>query len=1460
MKQLLTTVYLFFFCSFLLNGQFPDYVDVNKHTTLLSGAIHNVIKDKKGFMWFATSTGLYKYDGYSFTHFASHTSNKNSLLNQNINQLIEDRSGNIWIDYKQINGLTKFNIEREQFTHYFSDKARGASLSDDFITQIYLDKSGNVWIGTSNGLNLYIEKRDIFVKFFNKDSVKDKFHDNYVYGISEDSAGIIWTATSKGYRYLTIASQEEGIIRDFDIFLGCIAFCRGYIDAKNNLRLKVFQDKDNYLWFSNGLYVFKTNQKVNKNIAGYTYKQYGINQKVQSKQKRYSVTISQANNGNIWIGTNVGLVSLKREGNEEISEDYFTNPENYNPGGYNLFNYFYKAVDGKLWAYNEDNIYVLDKSGAFRAYKSDSKDPTYFSNNHITCLYIDNNNILWVGTINKGVELFNLSEKSFVNYSWFLNDYINHESKEVYAVYLDSLNVLWVGTQKGLSIINRNNGKTKHLNQRDGLLGRIVGVIKPDHDFFWLGYYDIKISKYFYKSNTIKNYGFNSGKTNEFPQWSLRDIYTDSKGTVWFSQCSATLTRLNKDGSFTSFNIESENVRSPENIGFKMLEDQEKNFWIATSSTGLVLFDREKGKPKEIYTYNPEDPASISDNEVHTILEDGPDKLWVGTTSGLNLFNKRTRKFTRINISGYFASNYIRGILGDDHDNLWISTNYGLFRFNKTSKKIKQYTIDDGLASDEYCDGAYFKSKQGEMFFGGMSGLTSFFPDSIKENPVSPITVFTALNLFNKQVFIDQVINGSIVLKKSISYTKSIVLSHRQNDFSIEFAGLNYINAPKNVYRYQLQGYDQEWREALSSQRIAYYSNLKAGTYTFKVKAANPDGIWDNTGAALKITILPPFWHTWWFKMLIIFLLIFSLIAYNGQRNRVLNNRRIILEKLVRLRTQEVSEQKEALIAQSEKLMLQKEEIQVMANNLHKADEEKISFFMNISHEFKTPLTLIIAPIEKRLHAIEETVIQKAELSLIYRNSKRLLNLINQLLEIRKIETGKMQLHYENTDIIEFSKGIASLFEPLALKNNIRFLHIMPQKAIRMFFDHDILEKILYNLLSNAFNYTPLGGTITLKISEGSSDATVELNNVLFFSVADSGPGIPADKHESIFDGTFEGPENRQYTQKGSGLGLPYTKQIVEKHQGKISLISEPGNGSVFIVSIPILKFVTDTEFIIKETEIQNEILNTDSTSAATKLSFEKSIILIIDDNQDILELLTTELKDDYAILKAEDGKNGLVIAQEHLPDLIISDIMMPEMNGIELCNIIKSDKLTNHIPVLLLTAKSGESSQISGLNSGADDYIMKPFSIQVLKLKIRNIIDHRNVIISKFSKRITANLDELDLDSASKVFLGKFHGIIDGRIDDSELDVEYVAGEFCMSSRHLQRKLKTITGKSFNNYVRNYRIIKSVELLRKGETNISTVAYNMGFSSPGYYTRSFREVFEVSPSEYIDKLREDNK
>ena len=774
-------------------------------------------------------------------------------------------------------------------------------------------------------------------------------------------------------------------------------------------------------------------------------------------------------------------------------------------------------------------------------------------------------------------------------------------------------------------------------------------------------------------------------------------------------------------------------------------------------------------------------------------------------------------------------SNSLHGIVEDKNRNLWLSSKNGLSKLeinnvqdvNRFNFKFTNYGVTDGLQGKEFNRSSALCTADGELFFGGPDGLNAFYPEEIKDDTTMAKMIFRDFRIFNKSISYGQKYNDRVLLEKPIFNTDKIELKYKENSFTIEFIALNYFFPDKNIYTYKLDGFDKQWIITEGKKNTATYTNLNNGTYTFRVKELKGNS--SGKEISLIVVVLPPFWKSW--IAYVIYVILISLVF-------------LLLRRLILVR---------------ERINMHIEQERVEAQHIHEIDSLKIKFFTNISHEFRTPLTLIMAPLDKLLFALKAKPEEKY-IRLIEQNAKRLLLMVNQLLDFRKMEVQGFNYNPNFGDIVSFLREVVSSFNNLSEQKHIKLVFITRIQELNTCFDKDKLEKIIFNLLSNSFKFTPGNGQVSVSLYLETNDRNTKSNETdtnLFIEIEDTGIGIPPDKLDKIFTRFFQVDTTGQ-VEKGTGIGLSLVSEFVKLHGGEITVTSEIGKGSRFTVRLPVNNsglHVESVDQTIEEFRFNPLIISEKEGKAAIS---GRPVLLIAEDNDDLRFYLKDNLLEQFEILEASNGEIALNIIQKFVPDLIISDIMMPGIDGIELCRRVKTDRAICHIPLILLTAKSSEQQQLEGIENGADDYITKPFNFQILEAKISNFINLRRNMRKVFKNKLQIEPRDITVTSLDEQFIQKVLDLVEKNMSSTDYSIEMMSHDLGMSRTLLYKKILALTGRPPLEFHRSLKLKRAALLLTKSQMNVSEIAFQVGFNDPKYFSKHFKNEFGVLPSRYV--------
>mgnify|MGYP003939795167 CR=1 FL=1 len=1355
--------------------------------------------------------------------YGQHINFKHYTITEGLSQntvlcLMQDREGFIWVGTED--GLNRF--DGYEFINYRHENDHPKSISSNHINALMEDTDGKIWVGTSAGLNIFDRNTETFDLLSTRSDTRKT---DYISSIFKDSKNNIWIGTFEGLKRYDRTSQS------FELY----QFYQDKDSLEFNKIYHVGEGADNMLWVC-GLRDLKRFDPGSKKYLPLPV----VLEKDPTLKRSIARYIASDSLGNTWIAsTNEGLFVYNTDKNKLTN---YRKEANTNSLPSNIVRIVSFVNDNEVFVGTRDGLSIFNRrNGKFRNYNNDKYDPRSLSHNSVRSIIKDKSGNIWIGTFTGGLNLVNLYERFS-----FIGEYMGNNPGLSYrvigALASEKNGGFWAGTEGGgLNFVTQDISSFTSFDLPGSNLSIFNNTIKalyPDGDSLWIGTYSglLLMNK---QTRTIRDYPINSTR-------GVQAIIRNTKG-LWLGTNSQGLICIDRHGKQKIFRNQTGNPKSISGNNITaIVKDESDNLWIGTER-GLNYFD---GKAFTQFLYQPHEEYSLNSNNILSVCIDRKGRIWVGTKGGgLNLLDRKTKKFYALTEEQGLGNNVIHAIEEDDEGILWVSTNKGISRISIKEQgtvplrtgdfSISNYTYEDGLHSSQFSSNASFKDAHGTLYFGGINGIIYFNPSRIKEDKNDPDIVFTDFLIRNRPANFS---HENSPLQQTINETKKIVLSYDQAFITIKFAALNFLNPGKTQYAYRLENFsnDDDWHY-VGNQRTATFTNLDAGEYILRVKATNNDGIWSDKIKEVKIIVLPPWWKTWWAYLLYIAFisgLLYLFYSYS-LRNAKLKNE-LFYEHLSREKEQELAEQ-------------------------------KLNFFTNISHEIKTPLTLILTPLEKLINLNEGNNKILNQLMLIKRNGDRLLRLVYQLLDFRKFEAGNMALQVSSENIVEFCKEIVLIFKPYARDKGIKIDIQAQQSEINAWIDTDKIEKVLYNLISNALKFTAEGGHIVLRIDSVQKD----LKEWITIKIIDDGIGIPEDRIDKIFE---QYAHYNEYNTNGygSGIGLTFSKALVELHHGQLYAEStQPAVDSkgytCFTIELPAGKEHFQEGDIIHELQdddtneegvVTPEYIHSTALHAQRKqliledAAGEKNIMLIVEDNLDVQQFIADHFEEFFDIKTANNGKEGLRIALDVSPDIIISDVMMPEMSGIELCQHIKTDSRTSHIPLILLTARTPLLYKIEGIETGADDYITKPFNLRLLEARVWNLLEARKRLRDRYKENITLEPKNIAITSPDVKFLERVMSYIEKNLDEPGLNVEEIGKEIGMSRVTLYRKIKALTNQTVIEFIRSIRLKRAAQLLEQNQFNINEIAYIVGFTDVDYFRKCFKERFGKTPKEYAHAKR----
>ena len=1329
--------------SWMVVAQSYQFKHLEVSDGLSNNSVNTICKDRDGFMWFGTATGLNRYDGYTFKIYQHAENDPESLPDNYITDIVEMPDGRFWINTAR--GYVLFDKEQDCFITDVTGFMKNLE-SGGVPEQVFVDREGNTCLSVA-GEGCYRYKEGGKATFFSY--VEHSLPEYGVTQIAECSDGLLLiynTGLLVCLDHATLAIKWK-----FDEI-------KKYIPAGKTIEFSLFVDRDNCIWAYSlmGIWAYDCG----------------------TKSWRTDLTA-------IWSSRPDVIIHA-------VAQD----------------------IEGRIWVGKDyDGIDVFEKeTGKVTSLVAHDDNGRSLSHNTIYDLYADRDGIMWVGTYKKGVSYYSESIFKFNMYEW----------GDITCIEQADENKLWLGTNDhGILLWNRFTGKAEPF-WRDAerqLPTPVVSMLKSKDGKLWVGTFNGGL--YCMNGSQVRSY--KEGVGNALASNNVWALVEDDKGRIWIASLGGGLQCLEpSSGTFETY--ASNNSALLENNVTSLCWGDDNTLFFGTANQGVGMMDMRTREIKKVQGQS--GSMKMSNDAVNHVYKDSRGLIWIATREGLNVYDVRRHLFLDLSPVAEAKGSFIAAITEDQERNMWVSTSRKVIRVTVASDGKGSYLFDsraynseDGLQNCDFNQRSIKTLHNGIIVIGGLYGVNVFAPDHIRYNKMLPNVMFTGLSLFDEAVKVGQSYGGRVSIEKELNDVENVEFDYKQNIFSVSFASDNYNLPEKTQYMYKLEGFNNDWLTLPLGVHNVTFTNLAPGKYVLRVKAINSDGYVGMKEATLGIVVNPPFWMSWWAYLLYTIGLV---VVFFLARYRMLKRER-------------------------EKFHLQQIENEVAKNE--EINNMKFRFFTNVSHELRTPLTLIISPLEGMLKETTDEL-QSTRLQLMYRNAQRLLHLVNQLLDFRKGEMSTHQLSLSEGDIISYVHSVCNSFLLMADKKHIQFSFFSGIDTFSMAFDADKVGKIVMNLLSNAFKFTPEGGRVTVMIEHvaGTPD-------MLEIKIADTGIGISDVDKEHIFERFYQADHKGVEETTGNGIGLSLVRDFVTLHEGEVKVFDNIGTGSVFVIQFPVKHVETQVQLPpetgISIGEEEDKEIKEETREETERKDFP--LLLIVDDNEDFRIFMRYSLELQYRVKLAVNGNEAWEMMQEELPDLVISDVMMPQMDGNELCRLIKQDKRTAHIPVILLTARQNTEAKLEGLQTGADDYVTKPFNMTILVLRIRKLIE-----LSRYHRVTQGMIDpvpsEIVITSLDEKLIEKAIKYVEDNMSRTELSVEELSRELGMSRVHLYKKLLQITGKTPIEFIRVIRLKRAAQLLRESQLHVSEVAFEVGFNNPKYFSRYFKDEFGVLPSVYQEK------
>lgn len=1418
-------------------------------------AVTTVFKDGNGMMWFGTWAGLNRFDGQNFVSFKSTAGDNSALKSDRIDQIVEDQSNHLWIKGYD-DQIYRFDKGRESFTPL----AKIANVNQDGVvkfSRILSSEGGSLWLKSlNNGLYFINETnagKSTFLNFSATSRGASRIPSNFVNFFKKDSFGNIWIGTDKGLCKLS-GNRRKGFNAQTGLHLSSIkenfstvcetpgkmyfTTAEGSLIVFDQLTQSVFTKNISSVTITNAFKSSKKQVIYYTTLAGtiITLKLADLSTTHDDWEKKIKLgNIFEDSRGQLWLEPgDEGVVKF-----DPLRHQFTAYSQKIDPGSKDKWAYY------KIFEDKEGLIWVMMKGGGFGYYDEKKDLIQYFFNepgsrnrkfsNLVSTAFDDGNGIMWLSTDERGLEKIIFQQNHFQRH--LLQDPGTFRSNnDVRGILYDTHGRLWLGVKDGNLYVYKNGIRLPlpFLNMPKGGMGMVYTIHQDKTGAIWFGT----------KSNGIylatpagignlqyqlSHYEEDNSRPDGLSSNEIYAITEDKSGRIWIGTFDKGLNLAEKISGQYHFIHSGKAFHLYPKAGFQkirhMTSDANGRLWLGTTD-GLLVLNVSAANvitAAANYVKIPGDRSSLGKNDIQFVFHDGDGKIWLGTSGGglsqvvgNNPF--KSLKFKNFTIKDGLPNDYILSIIEDIGHNFWIATSKGLSKFVRKQLIFRNFDSGDGLPQGGFSEASCTKGDDGNLYFGTIKGFISFRPTEITDAPIRGKMIFTNLQVNNHDI---TSYDANSILQKSIDYTSTLQLRHDQNIISLDYTVLDYRTNDKQKFIYKLNGFDKEW-QINKNQRRATYTNLPPGKYVLEVKAINKELYTKQPYKSLSIIIASPPWRTWWAYLIYLAILgvIFELIRRTSITMLSLRHKISVEQKLAAL---------------------------------------KLSFFTNVSHELRTPLTLIVNPIDAILKKENLSEEGRQHISIVRKNAGRMVRFVNQLLDLRKLQSGKATLNISEVDLIAFVKGIVEYFDDIAKEKNVMINVTSNSPAITAYIDADKFEIVIYNVISNALKFSPQNRTVTISL------ALNEDRQMISMVISDEGRGVDQASLSHIFELYYEGEENLQNGVKGTGIGLALSKELVQLHKGSITAINNEHGGFSVIINIPYTVAISGqctiekTDFETNQRTDESDIhqASIQKSNPVNEIAANTPLVLLVEDNYDLRKFLAIQLGEHFRVELAEDGSEGLQMATKLLPDLIISDVMMPKMDGIQMLVKLKNEFSTCHIPVVLLSAKSSIESQIEGLQYGADLYLTKPFQNDFLIASVKNLISQRKRlfdVLVKDKKTIELKPSEIVITSKDEIFLKDVIKVVEEQMVHSEFNIDAMAEKIEMSRTTFYRKFKSLTNLTPVEFVRDMRLQRARQLLDSGETNISIVAYAVGFNNAKYFSTCFKDKYSLSPSDYLKK------